>query len=268
MWNDHQTLNLLANILLVGVISIAIYAIGVRVLALPFFSLREIRVESVDHLRINRATPLHVSREQLESILKNTSSGNFMTVDLQALQRALTELPWVRSATISREWPPVLRILIEEHVPLAYWGKTALINTHGEIFHANSPGNVLPVFAADDPDDSRLISRNYKIFRKMLQSIEQNIMAVVLTPRHAWHIRLNTGTWLKLGRKEIKSRLQRYISVMRQHNHSLDREGLPPYVDLRYPDGFAIGKPSGVVANPLPSALMWPDMEMTSQGEF
>ena len=267
MWNDHQTLNLLANTLLTSVLLITIYAIGVRVLALPFFSLKEVRIEIVDHLLVKQAIPLNVSREQLELVIKNAMNGNFMTIDLQALQAALTELPWIRSATISREWPPALYILLEEHVPLAYWGKTTLINTHGEIFHASSQGNPMPVFIAADAASSPLISRNYRIFRKMLQPVEQDIVKVVLTPRHAWHIRLDTGTWLKLGRKEIKSRLQRYISVIRQHKHSLDREETPSYVDLRYPDGFAIGKQSDA-ASLLPSAGIGSDKEMTSQGGF
>lgn len=267
MWNDHQTLNLLANTLLTGVLLITIYAIGVRVLALPFFSLREIRIESVDHLRVKQGTPLNVSRNQLELVIKNSTSGNFMTIDLHALQTALIDLPWIRSATISRQWPPALHILLEEHVPLAYWGNTALVNTHGEVFHASVQESSMPVFIAADFESSSLISRNYKVFRKILQTIEQNVVEVVLTPRHSWHIRLDSGAWLKLGRKEIKSRLQRYISVMHQHKHGFDQDGLPFYVDLRYPDGFAIGKLSGS-ASPNPATFIWPGREVTSQGGF
>jgi len=265
MWNDHQTLNLLSNTLLTGVLLITIYAIGVRVLALPFFSLREVRIESVDHLRVRQAIPLNVSREQLEIVIKNAINGNFMTVDLQILQAALTEIPWVRSATISRQWPPALHIMLEEHVPLAYWGDTALVNTHGEIFDASTQENSMPVFIAANADSSSLISQNYRIFKKMLQPIGQDLVKVVLTPRHAWHIRLNSGVWLKLGRKEIKSRLQRYISVM--HQHSFDQKDSPSYVDLRYPDGLAIGKQSDSTS-PDPAALVWSDKGMTSQGGF
>lgn len=190
-----------------------------------------------------------------------------MTIDLQGLQAALTELPWIRSVTISREWPPALHIMLEEHVPLAYWGKTALINTRGEIFHASGQGEIMPVFNAADSENGPLISRTYKAFRKMLRPIEQDIVEVVLTPRHAWYIRLDTGTWLKLGRKEIQPRLQRYISVMYHHKHSLDQRGSLSYVDLRYPDGLAISKQSGVM-NPPPSAGMGLHREMTSQGGF
>lgn len=266
MWNDHQALNLLANTLLTGVLLITVYVIGVRVLALPFFSLREIRIESVDHLRVKQATPLNVSREQLEQAIKNSLNGNFMTIDLQILQTALTELPWVRSATISRQWPPALHILLEEHVPLARWGNTALVNTHGEIFHASIQGDSMPVFIAEDDGNSPLIFRYYKIFRKMLRSIGREVMEVVLTPRHAWHIRLDTGVWLKLGRKEIESRLQRYVFVMSQHKHGFDQENPPSYVDLRYPDGLAIGRSR--LSRPDPVASIWPSREMTSQGGF
>ncbi|HRQ06415.1 MAG TPA: FtsQ-type POTRA domain-containing protein, partial [Nitrosomonas halophila] len=100
MWNDHQTLNFLANIMLTGVLLATLYVVGTRVLTLPFFSLREIRVEGVDHSQTVRVSLAHVTRGQIEQIMRNTADTNFMTVDLEALQAAFMELPWVRSVKI------------------------------------------------------------------------------------------------------------------------------------------------------------------------
>jgi cell division protein FtsQ len=244
MWNDHQALNFLANILLTGVLLATIYAVGARVLTLPFFSLREIRVEGIGDTQAEQVSLTHVTRAQIEQIVSNTVSKNFMTIDLKSLQTAFKELPWVRSAKILREWPPSLRVLLEEHIALAYWGRTALINTHGELFHAMTEDIHLPVFVGPNAINSPLITRQYKVFNELLQPVEQRAVEVVLTPRHAWHVRLNTGTWLKLGRVQIEPRLNRYVSVYMQHSEILNQHQTLAYVDLRYASGFAVRKPS------------------------
>lgn len=246
MWNDHQTLNFLANIMLTGVLLATLYVVGTRVLTLPFFSLREIRVEGVDHSQTVRVSLAHVTRGQIEQIMHNTADTNFMTVDLEALQAAFMELPWVRSVKILRDWPPALDVLLEEHVPLAHWGETALINTHGELFRAMTENAHLPVFVGPDVQSSHLITQQYQALNELLQPLGQSAQEIVLTPRHAWHIRLDTGTWLKLGRKHIESRLRRYVAVYQQHGESLTQQQTLAYVDLRYANGFAIRKPSNV----------------------
>ncbi|CAD84906.1 cell division protein FtsQ/DivIB [Nitrosomonas europaea] len=212
MWNDHQSLNFLANILLTGVLLATIYVVGTRILALPFFSLREVRVEAMDKNRTGNVSLVHITRDQIEQVVRNSANGNFIMIDLKTLQNAFMELPWVRSVKILREWPPALNILLEEHKPLAYWEETALVNTNGEIFHAIMDNVRLPVFAGPD-NSSRLITQQYRIFNKLLQPTGQTAIEIVLTPRHAWHVRLNTGTWLKLGREQIEQRLKRYVAV-------------------------------------------------------
>jgi len=239
MWNDHQSLNFLANILLTGVLLAMIYAVGIRVLALPFFSLREVRIEAVNKSQIGNMNLAHITRDQVEQVIHNSVNGNFIMIDLGILQKAFMELPWVRSVKILRDWPPALNVLLEEHKPLAFWGEAALVNTNGEIFHAIMDNAQLPVFTGPDKS-SHLITNQYHVFNKLLQPTGYSVAEIALTPRHAWHIRLNTGTWLRLGRKQIIQRLQRYVAVHRQYHENLDWEGHSAYVDLRYVNGFAV----------------------------
>ncbi len=242
MWNDHQSLNLLANILLTGVLLATVYVVGTRVLALPFFALREVQIETVNKDRLGNMSLTHVTRDQIEQVIRNSASGNFIMLDLEKLQNAFMELPWVRSVKILRKWPPALNILLEEHKPLAYWGEAALINTKGEIFHAIVDNVRLPVFTGPD-NSSRLITRQYQIFNKLLQPAGQTATEIVLTPRHAWHVRLNTGTWLKLGREQIEQRLKRYVAIRTQYSEVLNQYENSGYVDLRYANGFAVRIP-------------------------
>lgn len=199
-------------------------------------------MEAMGKNRVGNIHLIHTTRDQIEQIVRNSVSGNFMMIDLKTLQNAFMELPWVRSVKILREWPPAMNILLEEHKPLAYWGETALVNTHGEIFNAIMDNTHLPAFTGPD-NSSRLITQQYHIFNKLLLPTGQTTTEIVLTPRHAWHVRLNTGIWLKLGREQIDQRLKRYVAVHTQYNESLNRHGSSAYVDLRYASGFAVRAP-------------------------
>jgi cell division protein FtsQ len=75
---------------------------------------------------------------------------------------------------------------------------------------------------------------------RTLSPINQHVAEVSLSPRYAWFIRLDSGTLLKLGRKKIKSRLERYISVYKNNIVNWNQSIPLDYVDLRYPSGFAV----------------------------
>jgi len=77
----------------------------------------------------------------------------------------------------------------------------------------------------------------------------------MLTQRYAWRIHLNTGTVLELGRNEIEERLIRYVSVYDHSIARLNQQESLVYVDLRYPNGFAIRMPETMQREPHKSAV-------------
>ncbi len=58
-----------------------------------------------------------------------------ISVDLEAAERSVASLPWVRSARVRRDWPGTVRIAVEPRVPVAAvpasGGRTALIDSRG-----------------------------------------------------------------------------------------------------------------------------------------
>ena len=82
------------------------------------------------------------------------------------------------------------------------------------------------------------MARQYAVFKKMLQPLQQNIARMSLSDRRAWRISLENGTLLELGREQMGVRLERYVQV---HDRSLAQLNQQlTYVDLRYPSGFAV----------------------------
>lgn len=233
MWDNHQALHLLASSLFALVALAVVYAMGHWAANLPVFPVKEVSVSSTD----GRGGKLkHVTREQVIGAVRSEFMGSFFAVDLDVVRNAFRKLPWVRDASARRQWPQSLEVTLEEHVALARWGSTALVNTHGEIFDAASDEK-LPVF--DGPEESaRDMARQYAIFSQLLRPLQQGIEQINLSPRRAWQVRLENGTMLELGREQVEARLERYALAhdgsIAQLNQQLS------YVDLRYPNGFAV----------------------------
>lgn len=230
MWDRPELLNVIANLLLAAALLIAAYGTAQYVLRLPAFPLREVRIN--DRL-------VHVTLDQLETIVRRELQGNFFTLDLAQTRASFEKLPWVRKVTLRRVWPDRLEVALEEHVALARWGNSALVNTHGEVFTAAADA-ALPLFVGPE-ESAKEIAIQYGYFQRSLGAIGQVPVQVALTPRRAWQIRLDSGLTLELGRERVESRLDRFIANFDRSIGRLQRR--LDYVDLRYPNGFAVRIP-------------------------
>ena len=230
MWDRPDILNLIANALYAAAAALAVYAGLVAGIQMSLFPLREVRVT---------AQPAHVSPEQIAAIVQRELRGNFFTIDLAAARAAFEKMSWVRSVEVRRQWPDRLDIAFEEHVPLARWGARALVNVQGEVFQGTYAGE-LPLF--DGPEGTaKEIAIQYEYFRRSLASIGQTPAQVQISPRRAWQVKLASGLMLELGREHVEARLARFISAYDRTLAQLGRK--LDYVDLRYPNGFAVRIP-------------------------
>ncbi len=233
MWDRPTLLNWIANLLYAFSIVVMFYAVIYVVVHLPIFPLREVKVDGQLH---------HVSREQVKLIVAKHLKGNFFTLDLVNARDAFEKLPWARTVSVRRRWPDKLEVVIEEHQALARWGSTALVNKQGELFHAAS-GSDLPVFYG--PDDGVIeVASQYDSLNKVLQSAKLGIATLALTPRRAWQITTTNGMVLELGRIEMQTRLEKFANIYSSTLGGLNQK--ITYVDLRYPSGFAVRRPSEI----------------------
>lgn len=234
MWDKPALLNWIANLLFALSVLVMLYAVLYVVVHLPIFPLREVKVDG----QLN-----HVSREQVKLIVAKHLRGNFFTLDLIKARDAFEKLPWARNVSVRRRWPDKLEVMIEEHQAMARWSSVALVNTHGELFHAAS-GSDLPVFYG--PDDGVIeVASQYDAFNKVLKAANLEIAVLALTPRRAWQITTTNDMVVELGRTEMQPRLEKFTNIYRRTIAGLNKR--IAYADLRYPNGFAVRKPTEVL---------------------
>jgi len=218
--------------LLAGIVS------GMAVLALCFGALYWVLLPQ--HFPLTRVDLRgdfqRTSRAELEAALPRIS-GNFFAADLAEVRASVEKLPWVRHVAVRRVWPGRLEISIEEHVALARWGDDALVNTFGERFIGKTQ-EALPTFIGP-PGTQAEVARRYARFSAIVAPLGTRIERVALSARHAWQLRLANGLHLALGRDadQAESRLRRFVQVYPTVKNKNE------YVDLRYPNGFAVRVP-------------------------
>jgi cell division protein FtsQ len=230
MWDNPRLLNQIANLLIAGAVLGVLVALGVRVVRLPQFAITELQVNG----RLD-----HVTAQQLSAVARQAVQGTFFTLDIAAARSQFEKLPWVRKVEVRRQWPGRLELEVQEHVALARWGDSALVNHHGEVFEA-ATDETLPVFIGPNGQAAEM-TRKYRRFAAQLVPTERSVARLRLSPRGAWQLRLDDGLTLELGRTDMDARLERFVLV---YDRTIGR--MPPnvaQVDLRYANGFAVRTP-------------------------
>jgi cell division protein FtsQ len=227
MWDSPESLRAIANVLFATAFA-AMLAMAIIVgVHLPIFPVRELTVFG----DVN-----HVTRKQIETVVEHELRGNFFTINLDDSRKAFEKLPWVRKVNVRRQWPDRLEVVVEEHQLFARWSDEALVNTYGELFTAASNAE-LPVFRGPH-DMARQVAANFQEFQQRLAGLNKKVVEVSVSERRAWRLRLEDGMTLELGRDQLNERVEKFVRV---YSGSIGLMREPPrFVDLRYPNGFAV----------------------------
>lgn len=239
---DVRLMNVTATLLFAACGVLAVGAVAWWAVRHPVFALARITVTG---------DVAHSSAATLRANVTPRVAGNFFTVDLRAARQAFLEVPWVREATVRREFPNRLKVVLQEHQPAAFWGAegdTTLVNSFGEVFEAN-PGDIdpdqvsLPRLSGPQ-DQSAQVLALYRQLEPLFEPLELQIDALTLSGRGSWRIQLDSGATVELGRgtnEELLVRARRFVDTVTQ---VASRYGRKPEAvvaaDLRHADGYAI----------------------------
>src|SRR6185312_14780360 len=183
----------------------------------------------------------HVAPGDVERVVKERVRGaGLLTVDLDAVNRALHTIPWVDAVSVQRSWPRGLNVLVIEQVAAARWGEHGLLNTRGELF-ATDERHIPPELAQLSGPDGKeaAVAQRYLAAQGRLQQAGLRLTALRLDDRGAWELDLADGVTVRLGRRQFDERFDKFITaavkIVTQRGDDI------AYIDMRYTNGFAIG---------------------------
>lgn len=186
-----------------------------------------------------------VSAFDVERIVRaRLGSAGLVTVNLEQISDGLRTLPWVDSASVQRSWPRGLRIEIVEQSAVARWDDTGLINARGQLFlsEARFVPPELPQLTGPPGSEAEVTAR-YLATQGRLTEAGLRLVALSVDARGALSFTLDDGVQVRLGRREIDARFERFMLVATKIVSQRAQD--IAYVDMRYGNGFAVGWKGG-----------------------
>jgi cell division protein FtsQ len=186
--------------------------------------------------RFQRVSPADIER----AVKRQVRGVGLVSIDLEAVRGAIASIPWVDKVTVQRAWPRGLRVVVSEQVAAARWRESGLLNTRGELFASDARHVPQELAQLDGPDGTESeVAQRYLVSQGRLAEAGLRLTALRLDARGAWEFDLANGVTVRLGRRQVDERFERFITTAAKL--VTQRADDISYVDMRYTNGFAIG---------------------------
>lgn len=237
---DVKLMNLTATVLFVVALVLVGLATARWAARLSLFDIKGIVVSGdVSH---NNAVTLRAN-------VAPRMSGTFFSVDLPRVRAAFEAVPWVRQATVRREFPNHLHVVLQEHQAVAYWGSEgalSLINNFGEVFEANVgevEQDTLPRLNGPQGQGIEVLAM-YRTIEPLFAQMDMPVDELELSTGGSWRVQLDTGASIELGRggmADVTARVRRFLQTLTQVTSRYGRHAnAVESADLRHDNGYAI----------------------------
>ncbi|NIF33174.1 cell division protein FtsQ [Enterobacter sp. Cy-643] len=179
-----------------------------------------------------------------QSILALGPPGTFMTQDVNIIQQQIERLPWIKQASVRKQWPDELKIHLVEYVPIARWNDQHMVDAEGNSFSVpaeRTSKQTLPMLSGPEGSENEVL-QGFRDMGVVLAKDKFTLKQAAMTARRSWQLTLNNGIKLNLGRGDTMKRLDRFVELypVLQQQAQADNKRIS-YVDLRYDSGAAVG---------------------------
>ncbi len=179
-----------------------------------------------------------------QSILALGAPGTFMTQDVNIIQQQIERLPWIKQASVRKQWPDELKIHLVEYVPIARWNDQHMIDAQGNAFSvpaSRTNKQILPMLYGPEGSENEVL-QGYRDMGQVLAKDRFTVKEAAMTARRSWQLTLTNDIKLNLGRGDTMKRLARFVELypVLQQQSQADAKRIS-YVDLRYDSGAAVG---------------------------
>jgi cell division protein FtsQ len=226
--------------------------VGLGIVALLASTLWQMAKESSFFLVTNvdvGGTLDYTDRTALMNRVSQYTEQSLLTLDIEAVQRQVEELPWVRHAHVGRSAPGRLTITVEEHEPIARWNDNSLISKRQTLFSppqldSSNPEYAewrahfksLPILGGSDSRHDAVLD-DYRQYSQLLAPMQARLMSLIEDERQSQVLHINNNIIVRLGYEDRELRIRRFIDVYERLVAPLN--GQSAQFDMRYTNGFA-----------------------------
>jgi cell division protein FtsQ len=224
---------------------------GAAVVAAGFFiawSARQVRDDPRFQLRsVQLSGGQYVDRTDVEEVFLPDRDRSIFQVPLEQRRLQIEQVPWVRSAVVTRVLPDEIRISVEERVPVAFlWSRSGVVLVDAEGVMMDSPPEVSFAFPVvrglserERADQRRAKMRRYMTLMEALRRQSPSLPADDISevdlsdPEDLRLIATDAAgaVQLHLGEEKFRDRYEVYVRHIRQWRQQFAQI---ESIDLRY----------------------------------
>lgn len=187
----------------------------------------------------------NLSSAQAASLQEATNSlgeMQFFGADLTKIHKVVSELSWVESASVKRDWQQGVMVSVTPRQAVANFGSQHLLDANGQVFipadERELMNKSLVNLYSTHAKDAQHMMKQMRRVNEWFAPLGLTAQDVTLTSRQTWLIRFNNGLRVIVDHENTEQKLFSLASLLQS---SLASE-LPKIqsVDLRYKNGFAV----------------------------
>lgn len=181
-------------------------------------------------------------QKDLLAAVRLVRGAPILAFDLEAAQKRIKSLPWIKSATVERMLPDTVLLTVVERKPMAMWqhqGVFALIDTDGEVILKTGLerfSDLLVVVGGDAPKHAAELLKDLATEPQLMTMVK----AAVRVGGRRWNLRLKGDIDVRLPEENAAGAWTRLAEYEKNHQ-VLERD--VRILDLRLPDRLIVRKP-------------------------
>lgn len=180
----------------------------------------------------------NIDAKSMRLFIASNLSGGFFSLDESGLSEKIKQNPWVKSVTIRKVFPGMLKIGIQEYHPVAYWGAQILTSSGLLLDVPRNTRLVLPTLYGPMGSVHEVWLR-YQLLNEIAQSKGLSVQALSVSPSGSWTVMLYSGPKVSLGAEYVVPRFKQFMDCYAQLL-ATHPGGAMLTVDLRYSNAIAV----------------------------
>ncbi len=179
------------------------------------------------------------SKKNIQTALNFKVGAPLLSINIDTARTNLEALPWIRAASVQREFPNTVRVRIIERRPLAIWqkqNKHYLIDEEGTVITSKihrTFQNLLVLVGKNAPLGA--ISLINVLERAPV--LHKRVSAAVRVGDRRWNIRMDNGIYIRLPENNAVAAWDRFAKLERRYK-LLSKDLVS--IDLRIPDQLIV----------------------------
>lgn len=181
--------------------------------------------------------------QELQAAVGKLGEQQFYQADLSHIADTFLKISWVDKVLVSRDWQKGIVATVRPKTAVANFGSEQLLDVSGAVFvsadktelQKNRTRLYGEVEQAED-----IMQKTHKV-NQWFTPLGLTVEDVILTPRHTWLIRFDTGLRITVDYERTDEKLYVLSELLKQGRMPVAIKDIA-VIDLRYKDGFSLTK--------------------------